>query len=95
MKCPICNDSLVPVKLSPGTVTHEHQTGCAFAWNDLTVPQIEVLRDAALGAAVQKEITKLEHKREHNFMLSDLEDSWLNDLQTLVVEARLMKGEEE
>ena len=54
MKCPICNDSLVPVKLSPGTVTHEHQTGCAFVWNDLTGPQIEVLQRAALGAAVRR-----------------------------------------
>lgn len=54
MKCPICNDNLVPVKLSPGTFTHEYQTDCAFVWNDLTVPQIEVLRDAALGAAVRR-----------------------------------------
>ena len=54
MNCPICNDNLIPVKLSPGTVTHEHQTGCAFVWNDLTVPQIEVLHDAALGAALRR-----------------------------------------
>lgn len=51
MKCPICNDNLVPVKHDKGVFTHEYQTACAFVWNDLTAPQIKVLRDAAIGEA--------------------------------------------
>ena len=49
--------------------------------------------DAALGRAVRKEIAELEHKRDNDCILSDMEDEWLNDLQTLVAEAGLMKGE--
>ena len=53
----------------------------------------ELVSDAALGRAVRKEIAELEHKRDNDCILSDIEDEWLNDLQTLVAEAGLMKGE--
>ena len=53
MKCPLCGDNMVTPKLSPGCLTHQHQTRCPFVWNDLTAEQMEVLRDAALGRAVR------------------------------------------
>ena len=54
IKCPLCGDLMVTPKLSPGCLTHQHQTRCPFVWNDLTEEQMEVLRDAALGRAVRK-----------------------------------------
>lgn len=91
MQCPICNDTLVTPKLSPGCLTHQHQTRCPFVWNDLTEEQMDVLRDAALGRAVRKEIASLENKREQGDILSDTEDDWLNGLQGFV--AGLMEVE--
>jgi len=44
---------MVTPKLSPGCLTHEHQTQCPFVWNDLTEEQMDVLRDAALVRAVR------------------------------------------
>ena len=54
IKCPLCGDLMVTPKLSPGCLTHQHQTRCPFVWNDLTEEQMEVLRDAALGRAVRR-----------------------------------------
>ena len=53
IKCPLCGDTMVKPKLSPGCWTHQHQTRCPFVWNDLTEEQMDVLRDAALGRAVR------------------------------------------
>ena len=109
MKCPICNDNLVPVKLSPGTFTHEYQTDCAFVWNDLTVPQIEVLRDAALGAAVRRMpndhvLQRSDWQGKEKWFLSGYEcpDGCRGELRTrgrgdtpeaALIAAGLMKGE--
>lgn len=54
MKCPLCNDTLVPTKHSIGEYSHEHVNSCPFAWEDLSKAQIEVLEDAALGRVVRK-----------------------------------------
>ena len=54
MKCPLCNDTLLPTKHNNGVYAHEYQTRCPFVWNDLTEEQIEVLRDAALGRALRR-----------------------------------------
>ena len=53
MKCPLCNDTLLPTKHNNGVYVHEYQTTCAFVWGELSEIQIEVLRDAALGRAVR------------------------------------------
>lgn len=54
MKCPLCNDNLLPTRLNNGLYAHEYQTACAFVCEELSEIQIEVLRDAALGRVVSQ-----------------------------------------
>ena len=82
------------IKKNHGCARHQGMTQFCQEAVDAHKEADAMRADAALGAAVRKEIAELEHKRDNDCILSDIEDEWLNDLQTLVAEAGLMKGEE-